>query len=113
MEIRKTTMEDLDGVMDLYEQARSFMRENGNPDQWKNNHPPREMIVHDIETGKSYVCAENGVLLGTFYYDKGVEPDYAEIQGGNWVNERPYGVIHRITAPTDRKGVASFCIDWC
>ena len=36
MEIRKTEQEDLDQVLALYEEARRFMRDHGNPDQWGN-----------------------------------------------------------------------------
>lgn len=31
----------------------------------------------------------------------------------NGYNDSPYGVIHRITTLSERKGVASFCLDWC
>ena len=34
MIIRKTTMEDLDEVMEIYAGARAFMAQNGNPTQW-------------------------------------------------------------------------------
>ena len=49
MIIRKATMSDLDTVFDLYAQARRFMKENGNPDQWGDNYPPRGQIIEDIQ----------------------------------------------------------------
>ena len=35
------------------------------------------------------------------------------IQDGAWLNDKPYGTVHRITSQNKRKGAASFCIDWC
>ena len=34
MYVRRSNMEDIPAMMDLYAQARVFMRENGNPNQW-------------------------------------------------------------------------------
>ena len=39
MIIRKSTMEDLPKIMEMYEEARQFMRDNGNPDQWGTSNP--------------------------------------------------------------------------
>ena len=42
-------------------------------------------------------------------------PDPADeiIEQGSWKNENPYGVMHRMAFFRKRKGVASFCLDWC
>ena len=56
MDIRKTTMEDLDTVLDLYAKARQFMRENGNPDQWGQNRPPKEQVIDDKKQGYTIQC---------------------------------------------------------
>lgn len=37
MEIRKTRSDELETLMKMYENARIFMAENGNPDQWGKN----------------------------------------------------------------------------
>ena len=34
MEIRKASMQDLEQIMHVYKNARKFMRENGNEEQW-------------------------------------------------------------------------------
>lgn len=113
MEIRKASMADLDGMMELYAEARQFMREHGNPDQWGTTHPPKDMIIDDIERGKSYVCEEDGHLLGTFYLAVETEPDYGVIYDGGWLNDAPYGVMHRVACPGRKRGVATFCVNWC
>jgi RimJ/RimL family protein N-acetyltransferase len=35
------------------------------------------------------------------------------ITDGAWVNDKPYGVIHRIASAGYRKGIASFCMAHC
>lgn len=113
MEIRKTGMEDLPEVLELYEQARQFMRENGNPSQWGTANPPEERIRQDIAEGKSYLCVEAGELLGVFYFSLEKDPNYDHIYEGAWRNDAPYGVMHRVACPGKRRGVATFCVNWC
>ena len=114
MYIRKTTMNDLDSVCYIYEGARAFMKESGNPTQWGDVHPRRELIVQDINEGKSYVCVdENARIIAVLYFCVEVEPTYAKI-AGQWLNDEPYGVIHRIAKDNNApKGTGTFCIDWC
>lgn len=113
MKIRKTTMEDLSAVMELYEKAREFMTENGNSEQWGHNHPPKELIIQDIERGVSYLCEEAGKIAAVFYFAVETEPTYQQIYHGDWLNDKPYGVVHRIAAPLGIKGAAGYCLEWC
>ncbi len=113
MVIRKSERRDLEQIMALYEEARAFMRENGNPSQWGNSHPPREMIEADIAAGKSYVCMEGGQIAATFYFAVEEDPTYRRIEQGAWLCGGPYGVVHRITARQGVRGAASFCLAWC
>ena len=112
MEIRKTTMADLGRAMELYAMARQFMKDHGNPTQWGDNHPPKEQIIDDIQRGRSYLCVEDGQVLGIFYFSVEQEPNYASIYEGAWANEEPYGVVHRITSDGSVKGAGSFCLQW-
>ena len=49
MEIRKASTQDLDQIMQIYENAKAFMRENGNKDQWGDDYPSRELIEQDLD----------------------------------------------------------------
>jgi RimJ/RimL family protein N-acetyltransferase len=112
--IRPTTLEDLVVVMDLYAQARAFMKKEGNPHQWKDHHPSRAMIEEDIRQGKSWVCVKEEEILGVFYFSpQEDDPTYRDLVEGAWLDERPYGVIHRIAVGSRLKGIAAFCLDWC
>lgn len=113
MEIRKSTPDDLDTLLQLYADARDFMAKNGNPSQWGSTYPSAALVQSDIDKGCSYVCIQNGQIAGTFYFKAGEDPSYREIFDGSWLNELPYGVIHRITSAAGTKGVASFIFQWC
>ena len=56
--IRHAVDSDKERIYDIYAFARKFMAENGNPNQWKNNNPSREIIDNDIAAGNLYVIEE-------------------------------------------------------
>ena len=115
MEIRKSVEADLDRIMEIYARARRFMAEHGNPNQWgPTNWPPEELIRADIAAGYSYVCVQEGRIVGTFFcrYGKDVEPTYREISDGDWLNDGAYGVIHRLAADGTVRGVGRSCLEW-
>ena len=112
MTIRQAQMRDLDRILQIYADARAFMRANGNPDQWGENYPPETMIREDVATGNSYVCADGEEILGVFYYGEGEDPTYTVIEDGAWLNDEPYGVIHRIAVAARGRGVAAACFDF-
>lgn len=115
MEIRHTTENDLPEVMGIYAYARRFMAVHGNPRQWgPTNWPPEGLIRADIASGSSYVCVHEGKIVGTFFFAQGedVEPTYADIEDGAWLEGGPYGVVHRIAGDGSVRGIGSFCIDW-
>ena len=66
MEIRRTTPADKEEVLALYETARRFMAENGNPNQWVNGYPGADQLEADMAAGGSYVCVREGKIVGTF-----------------------------------------------
>ena len=109
--IEPTRPEDLPTLLALYEHARAFMAENGNPTQWINGYPQESLLQADMAAGRSYVCRADGKIVGTFMYFEGIEPTYRKIDGA-WTNDRPYGVVHRITSDGSVKGTGGACIDW-
>ena len=111
MEIRRTEEADLKTVLELYAQARAFMRETGNPDQWGDSKPTEAMIREDIRLGRSWVAEESGEILAVFAFLRDGEPTYGKIRGA-WHREEPYGTIHRIAARRGH-GAASACFRWC
>ncbi|MCM3634238.1 GNAT family N-acetyltransferase [Paenibacillus camelliae] len=112
MQIRKAALGDIDIIMSIYDYARSFMKEQGNPDQWGDDYPERVLIEDDISQEKLYVCIDEEKVVGVFYYAQEEDPTYEVIKGGAWLNNEPYGVIHRIASAEGSRGVATFCLDW-
>ena len=55
MEIIQAQLSDLDHIMPLYDQARQFMRQNGNQSQWIHGYPRRDLIAGDIQAGNCYL----------------------------------------------------------
>lgn len=120
MKIRKTQLGDFDAVLGIYAQAREFMRKMGNPGQWGDAWPPRDLIQADIQQQKSYVCVKETEekageiaeeILAVFFLEVAEEPTYAEIYEGSWLEEnRPYGVVHRIASRG--QGAGGFCLQW-
>lgn len=114
MYVRRSNMEDIPAMMDLYAQARVFMRENGNPNQWDESYPSRELLEKDIAFGNSYIVEDDEKnLAATFAFIKGEDPTYYGIENGAWLNHEPYGTIHRLAGNTSYHGIASGCISWC
>ncbi len=115
MEIRKSEEKDFARIMEIYKYARHFMAEHGNPRQWgATNWPPEDLIRSDIAEGNSYVCVFEGRIVGTFFYCQGkdIEPAYRQIEDGAWIDNGPYGVIHRIAGDGSVRGIGSFSIAW-
>lgn len=113
MEIRKSRVEDLDRMMEIYAAARAFMAANGNPGQWGDGYPARAVLEEDIALGRSYVVFEDEKAVGTFVFFVGHEPVYDVITNGAWHAEKPYGVIHRVASDATTRGVGRACFDFC
>lgn len=112
MNIRKSTLDDLSKIEEIYARARERMRGNGNPTQWGSSHPPREMIIEDIDKGIGYVIVSGGEICGVFAYIVGDDPTYGYIEG-NWLNNEKYGTIHRIASNGQEKGILKCALDFC
>jgi RimJ/RimL family protein N-acetyltransferase len=112
-------MLDFPDICRIYAGAREFMREKGNPNQWKDGFPAPALIASDIKAGHSYVCICNGdsdgygdgAVAAVFYYHIEDEPIYRIIDG-HWLNNEPYGIVHRIASSRSFSGAGAFCLNW-
>ena len=109
--IEKATLSQLSQIMAIYDRARVFMAQTGNPDQWGMAYPPEEMIQQDILNGKCYVNLRGETIAAVFYFAVEEDPTYSYIEG-SWLNDEPYGVIHRIAVGESGKGVAAECFQF-
>lgn len=111
---RSATPKDLKELMAIFDYARNFMRQCGNPIQWIDGYPSKELIRQEINDKHCFVCEnEESELLATFCYIVGDDPTYAHIEEGKWINHEPYAVIHRMASNGKVKGIADKCLQWC
>ena len=113
MKIRNSTQNDLEQLLSIYAYAREQMRAAGNPSQWKDCYPTTEQIITDIQNQNSHVITEDGEILAVFAFILGDDPTYVRIEDGNWLNNEPYGTIHRIAAGGGKKGMFRCCLSFC
>lgn len=112
--IRPAAPADLEAMLDIYAAARAFMARTGNPRQWGDGYPRRELLEQDIAQGHSYVIeGEDGAVHATFFFAPGPDPTYAVIEDGAWPTDRPYGVIHRIAGDGQVRGVLAQAVAFC
>ena len=112
MYIRKSLEKDLEKILKIYEAARDFMAQNGNPTQWGDSYPTAELIKGDIEKD-GYVVVEDDEIVGVFVLEKNAaEEAYKNIDGA-WLDDKPYGVVHRCASGGTCRGVGKFLLNWC
>ena len=111
--IRLARAEDLSALTPVYDVARRFMTEHGNPTQWTaTGYPNRQDLEEDLARKQLYVFEESGVLHGAFALQFGEEPNYREIDGA-WLSDAPYGTIHRIASDGAVPGLFDACLAFC
>lgn len=104
---------DLERILQIYEIAKKYMHENGNPHQWNGAYPDRKTLENDIACKRLYVYKVADVIHGVFVLLLDKEPTYDYVEGGQWLNEEPYGTIHRIASSREIKGFFRTCLDFC
>lgn len=119
MQIRKTQLTDIPALLKIFDNARLFMAQNGNPNQWPSNYPNEQGLLLDIQKDQSYVCIEKNEIknevkeeiVGTFVLMFTEEPTYASIDGA-WLNNLPYGTLHRIASSGKVKKLSDIIFTW-
>lgn len=102
MRYRTAKREDLEQLLEIVEDAKIYMRENGF-EQWNHTYPRAEHILEDIEKEECYIWEEEGVILGMTSVSFDGEPIYDTIEGA-WNTEYPYGTIHRFAVAKKARG---------
>ena len=110
--IRHATENDLPHILEIYDIARRFMRQNGNMVQWVNGYPSEPLLRQDIANGDLYVMEDTSGIYCAFALVVGDDPTYARIDGAWQDTATPYGTIHRIGSDGTHRGVLHECVDW-
>lgn len=111
--IRKANIEELDTLMEIYEFAKHFMETHGNQDQWTGEDAVTvEKVKGYIRDEVLYVGEDAEKIHFAFVYIQGEDPTYQVISDGAWLNDRPYGTIHRVASLGTARGVVRTISDW-
>jgi hypothetical protein len=113
MLIRAAHSRDLKEIMAVLNAAIGIMRASGNTRQWTNGYPSEDVIRNDIEKGFGYVGEEGSRVVAYFAFIPSPDPTYGYIEGGSWLNDAPYHVVHRIGSFPEVHGVFRAIMDWC
>lgn len=110
--IRLATIADLPAISAIYAFARTQMAKDNNPDQWGKTYPALDVLEADIAAKYLYVIEEAGNIGGVFAFILGEDPTYQQIEG-SWLDDQPYGTIHRIAGNGKVKGVFNKALAFC
>lgn len=105
MTIQKSTMQQLDTLMNLFAEARTTIAALG-IDQWQDGYPSAEVIKEDIASEQSYAVTIDGELIGTFVLLFHGEPTYDTVYDGKWLTDDSagYTAVHRVAVSVKKRG---------
>ncbi|MFD1472912.1 GNAT family N-acetyltransferase [Companilactobacillus mishanensis] len=103
--LRKSTIEDLDSIMEIIEEARALLKKDGSP-QWQDGSPDVATIKLDIEKQENWVLMVDDKIAGTTTLMTENDPNYKIIQDGSWNNDdTPYVTAHRVAISNKFRGM--------
>ena len=111
--IRMAATEDLDKILDVYSAARRYMVQSGNPTQWVDGYPQRELLEEDIQADRLYVFEEGGDIHGVFAFIIGDDPTYAVIEKGTGRAASPMGPSTAWRGTEAGRAFSPRCLDFC
>ena len=106
--IRKAKEEDLPILAEIYEDAKVFMHENGNPTQWAGGYPNLYTLTMDLKKDVLYTVESDtqpGRISGAFSLLPSPDPTYAVIEDGSWLSDTPYAAVHAVVSDRKEKGM--------
>lgn len=106
MKIELAKKTDLNKLLEIYREAREFMKNSGNKTQWGDNKPSKETLERDIENKNLYKVVDFDEIVGAFALIYGEDKTYLEIDG-KWLNDEPYATLHRVVSSGKARGIMS------
>lgn len=112
MIIREARIEDIERILEIYDIAKAFMRQTGNPNQWNSSYPDVKLLEDDIDKQQLFVMEEDSIIHSVFAFIIGDDPTYRDIEGA-WLDDSTYGTIHRIASDGTVHQVFKKAVDFC
>lgn len=114
MEVKLVKLEELDKVMEIINDAKSFLKEQSQ--QWQQGYPNKVSMKRDIDNHWLFGVYDNDELTCVVALIKGIEKTYVNMIEGKWIipvtdNDL---VIHRIAVSNKyrNKGCAKILMDF-
>ncbi len=102
--MRKATLDDLDAVWDIIQNAKKLLKADGS-DQWQSGYPSRLSMEQDIEANSCYLLMYGDEIVGTGTLMLQGDTHYAYIVDGKWKNAGyPFATINRIAITSGYRG---------
>ncbi|MGY0255906.1 GNAT family N-acetyltransferase [Limosilactobacillus fermentum] len=102
--MRKATLEDLDRIWEIVEDARALLKADGS-EQWQDGYPTRLTFQQDIEFGNCYLMIAGDRIAGTVTLMPQGDTHYNYIVDGEWATPcYPFATIHRIAIDSAYRG---------
>ena len=103
MKIRAAGLSDLPAIMEIINEARRNLKEQG-INQWQRSYPNAGVIERDIVAGNCYVAEEEGQVAASFAVSFDGDADYDKIYNGSWRREGRFAVVHRVAVGAAWRG---------
>lgn len=102
--MRKATLDDLDAVYEIIENARALLKKDGS-DQWQNGYPSKLSMQQDIEANSCYLLMYGKKIVGTGTLMLHGDTHYTYIVDGKWNHAgHPFATINRIAISSGYRG---------
>lgn len=102
IDLRVATLSEVDNIVRICAEARSFQRECGNV-QWGDDYPSAEIITQDVNSRRGYVIEKDGIVVGYCVIDTDGDPEYDEASD-LWDTRKPYAAVHRLALADTARG---------
>lgn len=79
--VRRAAAADLPTLLQIFDNARAFMRTHGNPHQWPDSYPGAARLAAEIERGVCYVVMGEGGHTGRVLPDPRRRADLSHHRG--------------------------------
>ena len=67
MKVRLATIEDMPVLLEIYQRARAFMMQAGNPNQWPEGHPSKDDLLEEMRQDR-FMCLKVKVSFRQVLY---------------------------------------------
>lgn len=102
--IRLALATDLPTILNIIQDAKTFLRVQGVPQWQEGPYPDVTAIAKDIATDGGWVLLVDGKIAGYAALLSGPDPDYHITTGPGWIGPGPYVMIHRLAISDQYRG---------